>query len=127
MHNFPDAVFRSKDARSPQSHRCDLLPSGDFDPEALYLHNEGKLRSYVLHYILKGGELAITVQGCSALHCRSDLLPPIADRAKGVSDAYVIPMREQHLARLRVPINELACRLVILPNYFVKIICRSHL
>ena len=52
MHNFPDAVFRSKDARSPQSHGCDLLPSGDFDPEALYLHNEGKLRSYILYYIL---------------------------------------------------------------------------
>src|SRR4051794_13334162 len=109
MHNFPNTVFRSKDACSPQSHRGGLLSSANFDLEPFYLDNKGKVRSYILHYVLKATDLAISVQGCSTLHCRSDLLPPTGDRAKGVSDAYVFPMGEHHLVRLRVSFDELAC------------------
>ncbi len=125
MHDLPSVVFRPKDARSPQNHGSDLLSPSNLGVEPLYLHDVREVRSYVRRHVLKVGDLAISVQGCSTLHRRSNLLPPTGDRAKGVSDAYIFPIGEHHLVGLRVPFHELGCREVISLNYYVKIIQRS--
>ncbi len=41
MHNLPGAVFRSKDARRPQSQWGDILPSAKLGLDPLYLHKGG--------------------------------------------------------------------------------------
>jgi len=127
MHNLPDTVFRSTDARNPQSEWDDLLPSANLGLVPLYLHNVGKLRSYVLRYDLEASGITISVMLCGTLHGLSNLLPSMRDSAKGVSEGYVFSMGEQLLRRLGVSFHELTQRQVKLLNYFVKIIYRTHL
>ncbi len=51
----------------------------------------------------------------------------MGDPATGVSEGYVLSMGVQLTHRLRVSFHEFTQRLVILLNYLVKYICRSHL
>jgi hypothetical protein len=127
MHNFPCTVFRSKDHRSPQSEWGDFLPFANLALKPLYLYDIGKLRSHVLRYDLEASGYAISASRCGPLHGLSNLLPPTHGRTLGVSEGYVVSMREQPLRRLGVSFDELTRRWVILLNYFVKIIYRSHL
>ena len=122
MHDLPGAAFRSKDARRSQGHRSDVLPAANPDLELLYLHNVGKLRSHVLRHVLKGNDLAVSVQGSSTLHCRGNLHPPTGEGPKWVTEADIFPLRKDQLVGLGVPFYELACREVILPDNVVKII-----
>src|SRR5215211_1554922 len=108
MHNLPGAHFRPKDARDAQSHRGDVLASANLGLVALHLHNVGKLRGYVLRYVLKANDLAISVMQCGMLHSRSNLLPSTRGRAKGISEGYVFAMGVHHPEGLRVPFEELA-------------------
>jgi len=57
--DLPGALFRAKDACSPQREWGDVLPFTNFGLVSLYLHNVGKLRSYVLRYGLDAN-LAMT-------------------------------------------------------------------
>jgi hypothetical protein len=127
MHNLPDPVFRSKDHRNPQSAWSDILSSAKLGLRPLYPHNVGKLRGYVLRYVLNGNHLAISEIRCGTLQPLSNLLPSMPDRKKRVSEGYVISMREDVLHRLRVPFHEFTQRQVILLDQFVYIVYRSHL
>src|SRR5215211_8668322 len=108
MHNLPHTVFTPKYARNAQGNRSELLPSANLGLVALHLHNVGKLRSYVLRYVLKANDLAISVMQCGVLHSRSNLLPSTRGRAKGISEGYVFAMGVHHPEGLRVPFEELA-------------------
>jgi hypothetical protein len=46
MHDLPDTLFRSKDARNPQSNRGELFRSANLGLQLLYLHQVCKVRSY---------------------------------------------------------------------------------
>src|SRR5215210_1532751 len=127
MHNLPGAAFGSKDHRNPQIDCGDILPFTNFGLGPLHPHDVGKLRSYVLRYILEANDLAISEIRRGTLHSRSNLAPSTCGRAKGVSEGYVFSMREHPLHGLRVPFDELAQRELTLLDYFVKIIYRSQL
>ena len=60
MHYLPRALFGSKDHRSPQSDRGNILPSTNLGLFSHQLHNVDKLKSYVLHYALKASDLAVS-------------------------------------------------------------------
>jgi hypothetical protein len=107
MHNLPNTVFTPKDARNAQGNRSELLASANLGLVPLYLYDVGKLRSYVLRYVLKANDLAIFVVRGGTLNGRSSLLPSTHGRAKGISEAYVFAMRVHHLERLRVAFDNL--------------------
>ena len=86
MHDFPGVVFRSEDAGNTKGDRNDLLPSADLGVEALYLHEVGKLRSFVLRHLLEASELAISVAGRGTLQPRLNRGPPARDGTKGVGE-----------------------------------------
>src|SRR5215204_2489447 len=67
MHYFPGAIFRPKDRRNPHGNRCDIIPALDLGLASLHLDCVGKLRSYVLCYVLKASGLAISVVRCGTL------------------------------------------------------------
>jgi hypothetical protein len=67
MHYLPGALFGSKDHRDPQGERRYIFTSADLGLRPLYLHNVGKLRSYVLLYDLGANELAVSDLRCSML------------------------------------------------------------
>jgi hypothetical protein len=85
MHNLPSAVFRSKDHRNPQSVWGDVLSPANLGLGPLYLHNVGKLRSYMLGYDLKAGGIAISARRCGTLHGLGNLPPSMSEPATGVS------------------------------------------
>jgi hypothetical protein len=126
MHYLPGILFRSKDHRDPQIVWGDILPSAKLALEPLYLHNVGKLRSYTLRYDLEASGLAIPTRRCGALHCLGNLLPSVRDDATGVGEGYVVSMGEQLLRRLGVSFHELTYGQVVLLNYFVKMLYRTH-
>src|SRR5918997_5583079 len=61
------------------------------------------------------------------LRSLGNLIPPTHGGAKGVSEAYVFPMRPQLLHRFGVAFQELTRRLLPLLEHLAKIIYRSHL
>src|SRR5712691_8660101 len=121
MHHLPGAVFRSKDARHPQSEWGDLLPSAKLGLDPLYPHHVGKFCSDVLRDVLESNDLALSDLRRGPLQSRSHLLPSTRGRAKGVREGDVFPMGEHHLVGLRVSFRELPERSLIVCNYFVKI------
>jgi hypothetical protein len=126
VHNLPGAIFRPKDRRNPQSEWDAILPSTHLGLYPLYPHKVRTLRSYVLRYVLKGNDLAISKLRCRTLQPLSNLLPSTHGRAEGVSEAYVFLMREHPLHGLRVPFRELTQRELTLLNSLVEIIYRRH-
>src|SRR5829696_8319938 len=88
MHNLPLTVFRSKDHRNPQSAWSDILSSAKLGLGPLYPHNVGKLRAYVLRYVLNGNHLAISEIRCGTLQPLSNLLPSMPDGEERVSEGY---------------------------------------
>src|SRR2546428_4397868 len=104
MHEFPDTVFRPKDARNPQSQRDDILSSSNPGFVLLYLYHVCKVTGRVLRYVLETSNLAISVIRCGPFYGLSSLLPSTHRRAKGVRKAYVVLMRIDLLQRLGVPL-----------------------
>ncbi len=60
MHDLPGALFRSKDARNPQSDWRDIFASANLGLGPLHPHEVRKLRSYVLLYDLEVNAFAIS-------------------------------------------------------------------
>jgi len=119
MHDLPDALFGSKDRRSPKSKGRDLLPCADLGLCSLDVHNAGKLSTHILLYHLDAKELAICELRCGMLLSLRNLLPSMRDgadsrcgRAKGVREAYIFPMGEQLLRRFGVSFQEFIARRV---------------
>ena len=110
MHYLPLTVFRSKNHRNPQSEWGDILASAKLSLLRLQQHNVGKLRSDVLLYGLDATVLTIPELRCGTLNGLSDLLLSTHGRAKGVSEAYVLPMGEELLRRFGVSFQELTRR-----------------
>src|SRR5215210_373865 len=108
MHYLPSALFRSKDARRPQSEWGNILPSANLGLQLFYLDNVGKPKAHMLRNVLKANDLALSVIRCGTLHTLSNLLPPTRAKAKGVSEAYVFSTGVHHLQGFRVPFEELA-------------------
>jgi hypothetical protein len=94
--------------------------------EPLNLHNVGKLGRHALFYDLEAGGLAIPARRCGTLHCLGNLLPSLRDNATGVGEGHVVSMGEQPLRGLRVSFHEFTYRQVVLLDYFVKILYRTH-
>jgi hypothetical protein len=107
MHYLPLTVFGSKDHRSPKSDWCCILPTTNLGLCPLYLYNVGKLRSYVLRYVLKASGLAICVVRCGTLQGLSNLIPPTHGRAKGVSEGNIVSMGEEVLIPFGTPFHDL--------------------
>src|SRR3712207_4683719 len=67
MHYLPGAIFRPKDRRNPHGNRSEIFPPPNLCLAVLYLHRVGKLRGYVLRYVLEASGLAIPVVRCGTL------------------------------------------------------------
>jgi hypothetical protein len=126
MSNLPRALFAPEEYRSPQSVGGDLLPSAKLGLCPLHLHNAGKLRTHILFYDLESYLTLLATRG-DIFHALSNPFPSMGYPATRVSEGYVLSMGVQLPHRLRVSFHEFTQRLVILLNYLVKIICRSHL
>jgi hypothetical protein len=74
---------------------------------ALYLHCVGKLRSYVLRYVLEAGGLAISVVRCGTFQGLSDLIPSTCGRAEGVSEGYILSPGVDPFITLGTPFHDL--------------------
>jgi hypothetical protein len=85
VHDLPNAVFGTHDHRDPQTDGGDGLMSANLGLAPLDPHNGGKLRSYVLHYVLNVNKRAISDLRCGVLNSRSNLLPSTYSRAKGLA------------------------------------------
>src|SRR5438270_259854 len=120
MHKLPSVVFKSKNARSPESHWCESGAASHLGLDPVDSHNVRKLRGHVFFDELPASELAIVVQGCCTLQCRGNLLPPANKGSKRVAEGYIVAMRPHHLVWLRVAFYELSCRQVISLNGCVE-------
>ncbi len=127
MHNLPDTVLGPKDHRRPQSDGGHILPSTNLGLGSLYPHNVGKLRRYVLRYMLNGNHLAICEIRCSTLGRGGNLLPSTSGRAQGIKQSYVVSMGEHHQRWHRVPCDKFTLCEIELLNCLVETIYRTHL
>src|SRR5215211_4997364 len=107
VHHLPIAILGSKDHRSPQIERGNLLASADLGLWVLYLDYVGKLRSYMLRYDLDANEPTLSDLRGGTVRDLSNLIPPTHGRAIGVSEGYVVSTGPQLLQRLWVPFEEL--------------------
>src|SRR4028119_1084581 len=127
MHPLPGAPFGSKDQRNPQIERQHLLPSACPRLAALYPHNAGKLGGHIPLQNVEAGDLAIADLRCETLHPLGDLLEAMVQRTEGVKEGRVFSMGEHRLVGFGVPFEELVERSLILLDYLVEIVYRSHL
>src|SRR5918993_14565 len=126
MHDLPGAVFGSEDACDAQWHGGNILPSANPGLVALHLHDVGKLRGYVLRYILEAYDLAISVTRGGTLHSLSSLIPSAHGRTERIGEAHVFPMGEDLLIGLGVAFDKLGRHEVILLDYVVKILYQGE-
>ena len=127
MHDLPNAVFGAQDHRNPQIDGSDGLLSANLGLGPLYPHNVRKLRGYALHDGLNVNDLAVSDLRCGVIRNRSNLLPSTYDRAKRISEGYVLSMGAQLLCGFRVSFQKLTLRQVELLDQFVNAVFRSHL
>ena len=125
--DLPNAVFGAQDHRNPQIDGSDGLLFANLGLGPLYPHNVRKLRGYALHDGLNVNDLAVSDLRCGVIRNRSNLLPSTYDRAKRISEGYVLSMGAQLLCGFRVSFQKLTLRQVELLDQFVNAVFRSHL
>src|SRR5215211_6038559 len=110
VHYLPGAIFSPKDRRNPHGNRGDIIPSLNLGLASLDFHCVGKLRGYVLRYVLEACGLAISVVRCGTLQGLSDLIPSTRGRAKGISEGYIVSTGVGSFITVGTPFHDLIKR-----------------
>jgi hypothetical protein len=126
MHNLPNPIFAGHDHRCPQTDGSDGILSADLGLGSLNPYKVCKLRGYVARDRLTVSHLSISELRCGLVNNSTNLVPSTYERAKRVTEGYVLSMGVTLLCGFGISFQKFTLRQSELLDEVVNVVLRSH-